>query len=836
MFSNIISDPDLGEMTTITYTPALEGLNRKEKTVSVSEYKTICEKRKSIFEKTPDDVPIKLYADFDFKASHAVEGFVFYDCTQELVTITETHITNELMKLGGKTTPQFAVKSATDMDAEVISFHIICTNYKMTKQEQKVFFQAVEKSIDADSENNWKRDYLEPLPDKKFFDYSVYSKGRFMRSAYSTKPQEKRFFEIVKGTFEDTIISYDNCNAECITIDLPTKTPAKTICSVSGAEAEEINAYLDAGLFVKLASDYKDWTEMGFAIFGACGPKGYALFDKFSQLCPEKYDQFQCKEWYEKLQPRTDGRGIGSIKYLAKLENPDEYDRISKLFDKKPEMNLHSPAFTTGLIADYFKLKYGDKFVCTNEVVYYFNGIYWKPDDKKYSHLTGFVDKQIHSDFITYCSTKTAFYNTTKTEDSENHIFKLGELQKNCVKLRQNGFRKGVIADIVCAITNNSMEFDSKPHLFAFRNAVYDLKARQFVTASADQHISIVAQYDFDMNYPESRVSELTEIISTILPNKNVRDYYLHALASGLVGNQNQEFYIATGGGGNGKSVLNSLMLDMTSDYGYMMPSECIQSDIKVGPNPEIANLHNKRFALTSEPPAGKKIKTATMKTLTGTPQINARGLYSQNTKTEIKATFVMECNTLPLVDELNAAVTRRIRAIKFCGEAISKEEYDSKTDKTNFFVKNKFYETNEFRSMYRQALFLILSKIAYDDIPNIPEECAKITNEYMATSDDLYSWFAELYQKCPEGEFNSVSIAELYHEYKEGDIYKNLCKVSKRRMTKAFFTEMVEKNSFLKRDVKQRKERYNGKQLDSASIVGWIRSSMMSPFEQTEM
>jgi len=816
-------------MTTVIYTPSLEPGLWKEETMTISDYEQRCRLFKRGFEKTPDDRPIKLYCDFDFKAKHAVSLDGFYDgCTEDIIELTKQHINKEIERMGHKTPPQYVFKPASQINNHIVSFHLICTNYKMTKVEQSVFWKNVERSIEADTESNWRK-IMDAKSDKEFFDPQVYSRGRFMRSAYCTKDGEDRPFTIVDGTFEDTVLSIDNRNAETLTIPIPERIVNKTACVVSGAEAEEISAYLDAGMFKKLAQDYKTWTEMGFAIFGACGSKGLPLFLRFSALCSEKYDEYDCREWYERLEPRNDGRGMGSIKYLAKKENSVEYERISKQFKKIQTMNLHSPAFTTGLIADYFKLNYGSQFVCTNEVVYYFNGVYWKPDDKKYSHITSFVDKQIHSEIVAYCSEKTAFYNSKP--DSENDITKIGELQKNCVKLRQNGFRKGVVADIVCAITNNAVEFDINPHLFAFRNAVYDLKAHGFIEPIPEQHISIVAQYEFDFKYSDIRVAELTKIIDTILPNENVRNYYLHALASGLVGNQNQEFYIATGGGGNGKSVLNSLMLETASDYGYMMPSECIQSDIKVGPNPEIANLHNKRFALTSEPPAGKKIRTATMKTLTGTPQINARGLYSQNTKTEIKATFVMECNTLPLVDELNTAVTRRIRAIKFCGEAVTKDEYDCKTDKTNFFVKNKFYESNEFRTMYKQALFMILCKMAFEDMPNIPEECAKITNEYMATSDDLYSWFSELYQKCPDGD--AISIADLYHEYKDGEIYRNLCKVSKRRMTKAYFTEMVEKNTFLKRDVKCRDDYYNSKQIKSISVVGWVRSSMLPLYEQ---
>ena len=46
------------------------------------------------------------------------------------------------------------------------------------------------------------------------------------------------------------------------------------------------------------------------------------------------------------------------------------------------DVNLYNPLFTSGLIADYFKLLHGDKFVCADERVYMFNGIFWESLDK----------------------------------------------------------------------------------------------------------------------------------------------------------------------------------------------------------------------------------------------------------------------------------------------------------------------------------------------------------------------------------------------------------------------------------------------------------------------
>ena len=321
-------------MTTLIYTHTLEPEHYREIPVDVSKYEMICKTTKYGFEKTPDDRPIKLYCDFDFKAKHAASLDGFYEeCTEHLIQLTKQHINAEIERMGYKTTPQYAYKTATQINNHIVSFHLICINYKMTKIEQKVFWQNVERSIEADNESKW-RNIMDAKPDKKFFDETVYSRGRFMRSAFCTKDGENRPFEIGEGTFEDTLISFDNHNAETLTVPIPEKPIKNTTYVASGKEAEEITAYLDAGMFKALAKEYKDWTEMGFAIYGACRKEGLPLFLRFSALCPDKYDEYNCREWYERLEPREGGRGLGSIKYLAKQENPEEYERISKLFER----------------------------------------------------------------------------------------------------------------------------------------------------------------------------------------------------------------------------------------------------------------------------------------------------------------------------------------------------------------------------------------------------------------------------------------------------------------------------------------------------------------------
>ena len=59
------------------------------------------------------------------------------------------------------------------------------------------------------------------------------------------------------------------------------------------------------------------------------------------------------------------------------------------------------------------------------------------------------------------------------------------------------------------------------------------------------------------------------QLIAQIHPDKEVRDHYLTVLATGIYGKVIQHFFIAKGVGGNGKSVINSLMMRCVGKYGY---------------------------------------------------------------------------------------------------------------------------------------------------------------------------------------------------------------------------------------------------------------------------
>jgi P4 family phage/plasmid primase-like protien len=507
------------------------------------------------------------------------------------------------------------------------------------------------------------------------------------------------------------------------------------------------------------------------------------------------------------------------------------------IIDKHLCFDLLSPGYTTGFISDHFAVMYY-QFISCNGVVYEYNGFIWKALDKKNTSLQKFVDDKYYKYLNSYCFKENEKYKAllaVATEDSIPSINKslhnLKVYTNAILQLRINSTRNGLITDIITKITNNDIILNSNPYLFAFDNKIYDLKNNSFITAHKDQYITSTCGYNYSDFYPESRVITYRKLIDTIFPDKNVRDYYLTILATGLFGQQIEKLFVATGNGGNGKSLLNSQMLETVGNYGYKLGANVLLDVIKQGANPEVANMHRKRFVLCQEPDNKKLVCTATVKELTGDKEINARQLYSGDTKTLLNLTLIMECNQLPRLDEVTGGVQRRLEAIPFDARFVDKDTYDSLKNKSSLGIANPLYKTTEFQDEHRQALFIILLdywkqfQINNYSMQSLPEVCKLITKDYMAMSDDIYGWFMEYYEPG-DNSTDLVYIDEIFKTLKISEMFSLMSKKEQKNLTAKSFNEKIEKNIFLRENYLERKLYFNGDRLSKPALCGYIKKA----------
>ena len=355
------------------------------------------------------------------------------------------------------------------------------------------------------------------------------------------------------------------------------------------------------------------------------------------------------------------------------------------------------------------------------------------------------------------------------------------------------------------------------------------------------QYISLTTGWKWVGGYSAKYVRELTQLIEQIHPNRDVREHYLTVLATGLYGKVIQHFFVAKGVGGNGKSVLNSLMMKSVGKYGYKLPSTAVSQVIKEGANPAIANLNNKRFVLVQEPGRKHKINTSTIKEITGDKELNCRTLYSTDTYTRLVPTLVMECNDLPQLDESGDAIGRRIDVTPFDSKFLTETKWENRTEEEkqsgNIFKADPYYTSDRFQDTYKQALMQMLMerffKFQNDKyILKPPKAVVREADEYLKYSDDFYGWWSDKFVK---DESSIVPFGAVWDVFKESDYFNNLTKNEKRRYNQKRLKEVILGNMFLKEHLKKRSRIYNGTLLTGDSICGYRIQGWESTLEDVD-
>jgi P4 family phage/plasmid primase-like protien len=505
---------------------------------------------------------------------------------------------------------------------------------------------------------------------------------------------------------------------------------------------------------------------------------------------------------------------------------------VNDIIDLHLNFDLVSPAFTSGLLADYFSVIYS-QFVSKDGEVFEYTGVYWQSMDKKNAALHNFIDTTFYKHLILYAnkvmnstSAELATATPEKIQYVDGKIAKINDFIKKVQSIRKLKVRREIVDDIVNKLQKKDLEFDTDPYLFAFENKVYDLHQCDFIIPSPSQWIHTTCGYSYEDVYAPYSVFEMNGLIESILPEKAVRDYYLSALATGLSGLRMENIFISTGTGGNGKSLLNGMMMETVGNHGYKLPSVVIMEEIKEGANPAVANLHKKRFVLVQEPNSKRKMSSTTLKEITGDKKINARMMYSDNCNVILAITLALECNDIPDIPDTTGAIHRRVKIIPFITKAVVEEVYEALDDTTGYCIQNGEFKEDLWQSEHRQALFEILLPHwkAFRDrgnvLPPLPTTCATITSGYLADNDALYTWFNDHYEKTDEKVFIYIDV--LYEAYALHNANRRLNPEETKNSVKKTFYKNMETNVFLSQYYKIRKQRAFSTTLTKPAIIGF--------------
>lgn len=113
---------------------------------------------------------------------------------------------------------------------------------------------------------------------------------------------------------------------------------------------------------------------------------------------------------------------------------------------------------------------------------------------------------------------------------------------------------------------------------------MYDLENGNFREYLYDDYVSMTTGYDWKEPLKEE-IELMNKLINEIMPIPEERDLYLQILASSLDGKCLEKFIIFNGSGGNGKGMINDLLLCALGDYGFIGNNSILFETSKMGCN-----------------------------------------------------------------------------------------------------------------------------------------------------------------------------------------------------------------------------------------------------------
>ena len=527
---------------------------------------------------------------------------------------------------------------------------------------------------------------------------------------------------------------------------------------------------------------YESWISVGMAIKNTFDDdqQGFDLFNYFSKKGNNYDGEEKIRYKFQTFIKKKDVNKytVATIYYYAIEDNKPKFIEI---------MNKNSFDLEQFDMCKYVKLLAGKIFIYTN--------------DKLYCHYNGKweCDTTIFKKFLS-CE----LYDFLKTILIELYFEHQGfnKMKSQIKRLKSNEFKEGVVKMYKEVNQNNNIKFDDKQYLFGFTNIVYDLEKDEFRDYKYDDYI--VTNTGYDWREPTTDELQLmNKLINEIMPIPEEKELYLQILATALDGRCLEKFIIFNGCGGNGKGLINDILLLALGNYGLIGNNSILFETNKTGSNPEKANIHKKRLVIFREPSERHKFENATIKELTGGGYFSARTHHETTTQKELNLTMIVECNKKPLfVEEPTNADVRRIIDIYFRSIFVSDKNLVDISK--HIYLAETSYKEKLFQEKHKFALIKILMNTYKRYRMNnyvlvIPQSIIDRTQSYLELSCHLLSWFKDKYELTNNNK-DICKIKDIYSNLTNSIYFSNLSKFEKKKYTKAYLTDYISNNIFLKK------------------------------------
>lgn len=283
-------------------------------------------------------------------------------------------------------------------------------------------------------------------------------------------------------------------------------------------------------------------------------------------------------------------------------------------------------------------------------------------------------------------------------------------------------------------------------------------------------YICLTTGYDYIQIFDEKYKEEIIDLIRSMFRTEEMFSYVLDVLTYIMYGkNKFQEFYIFTGIGSNGKSLLMKLIKQAFGDYAVSVNATTFTKESRgANETTELYKCKGVRVVSCEEPSDSDQFVTSRIKEYSGDGNITVRGLFKNPITFTPQFSMLFACNDIPKFSKTDKALLRRTRIIefpfRFCENPIGKDD--------KLIDMDLGYKIDHFEQ-YKIAFMTILmenwEKIKDNDSMNTPEEVLEFSKEFIDSCNEVMVFLEEYYIIDKEfvTEDDVIPARVLYNDFK---------------------------------------------------------------------
>lgn len=549
----------------------------------------------------------------------------------------------------------------------------------------------------------------------------------------------------------------ENCNIQLI---------KKLVDMLSNERAKEYNKWIEVGLCLHNIDDSED---------------NLNLYKEFSSKDDIKSSKTDFTRLWKQFKKKNDGLNIGTLKYWASKDNPQEFKNFKmNEIDKKLTITIEEDGNTSYDIAKVLFELYNDTYKCSSikkDTWYVFKDHLWtkmEAGNKLYLNIS--------EELVLFYKTKVKNIRKEllELEDDEDQeaLFKKGVLKqkkdninKIIKKLKDCKFKKNLMDE--CKHLFYDEKFYEKldelhKNLIGFNNGIYDLNKLCFRDGNPSDYISYSTGIDYiEYNKNDPSILKVYNIFNEMHENESKTNYFLTTIAMGLHGTKNsQRIDFWTGTGSNGKSLTVDFLQKSLGDYFYSPSITILTIKRKSSSNasPDLMKIKGRRILVFQEPEHDDKICTGLMKSLFGNDMICGRNLHENECSFKPQASGFLACNDLPTIPSNDGGTWRRIKVLHFPYKFTTKEVLEENEKKADLSLCDEIDNLKE-HFMALLINYFKIYKLYYNSTIDEPEYIKQFTEKYK-NQCDVYADFISCFITETKEENIKLEYKNLYSNF----------------------------------------------------------------------